>query len=324
MDGLGVGQFGDARLEKGGAFSAAHGRAIDGAAEAIGLPSRRGSQVRPFSAQCSGECGGTQPGCWRAGRSACPRLPSCPGDPGHHRTQFSAPCRAHAWAGPGRQWHRPGAVSAPAAGDRGGRRALSRVGLGQAVGAPREDPDGTPPAAERVLGAAELVTVVSDREADIYESWARPRPANLHLLARAAQNRSLVSGQLLFAECDRLAVGFCYEFEVPRQPGRPARRARMEVRFGKVELMRPRWLRRSPRTRGPTPDSVVLHVVDVRECGARSSQEPSPLHWRLLTTHAVKTPEDALDIVQWYRQRWNIEQLFWTLKRQGLDIEASQ
>jgi hypothetical protein len=179
-------------------------------------------------------------------------------------------------------------------------------------------------AAERVLGAAELVTVVSDREADIYESWARPRPANLHLLARAAQNRSLVSGQLLFAECDRLAVGFCYEFEVPRQPGRPARRARMEVRFGKVELMRPRWLRRSPRTRGPTPDSVVLHVVDVRECGARSSQEPSPLHWRLLTTHAVKTPEDALDIVQWYRQRWNIEQLFWTLKRQGLDIEASQ
>src|SRR5271166_5052173 len=44
-------------------------------------------------------------------------------------------------------------------------------------------------AAERVLGAAELVTVVSDREADIYESWARPRPANLHLLARAAQNR---------------------------------------------------------------------------------------------------------------------------------------
>src|SRR5271166_1439604 len=51
MDGLGVGQFGDARLEKGGAFSAAHGRAIDGAAEAIGLPSRRGSQVRPFSAQ---------------------------------------------------------------------------------------------------------------------------------------------------------------------------------------------------------------------------------------------------------------------------------
>ena len=33
---------------------------------------------------------------------------------------------------------------------------------------------------------------------------------------------------------------------------------------------------------------------------------------------------EAQQIVEWYRQRWNIEQLFWTLKRQGLDVEASQ
>lgn len=177
-------------------------------------------------------------------------------------------------------------------------------------------------AAERVLGAAELVTVVSDREADIYQSWARPRSANLHLLARAAQNRSLVSGEALFTACDRLAVACGYEFEVPRQPGRPPRRARMEVRFGTVELSCPCWLRRS-RLRGTLPDSVVVHVVDVRECSPRSGEAP-PLHWRLLTTHAVETAEAALQIVRWYRQRWNIEQLFWTLKRQGLDIEASQ
>jgi hypothetical protein len=166
------------------------------------------------------------------------------------------------------------------------------------------------------------VTVVSDREADIYESWARPRPANLHLLARAAQNRSLTSGDALFAACDQLAVSFCYQFEVPRQPGRPARRAQMEVRFGQIELVCPHWLRRSP-LRGTLPDSAVLHLVDVRECGPRSRKDP-PLHWRLLTTHTVDTPERALQVIDWYRQRWNIEQLFWTLKRQGLDIEASQ
>ena len=178
-------------------------------------------------------------------------------------------------------------------------------------------------AAEQVLGAAALVTVVSDREADIYESWAQPRPAHLHLLARAAQNRSVVGGTSLFAACDGLPIALCYEFAVPRQPGRPARRAKMELRFGAVELRRPRWLRRAPRLQQATPDSVGLHLVDVRECGARSSAEP-PLHWRLLTTHAVDTPEAALQIVDWYRRRWNIEQLFWTLKRQGLDIEASQ
>ncbi len=177
-------------------------------------------------------------------------------------------------------------------------------------------------AAETVLAGAELVTVVSDREADIYESWARPRPARLHLLARAAQNRSLTDGDSLFPACDRLAVACGFELQVPRQPGRPARRAKMEVRFGKVELRCPHWLRQS-RLRGPLPDSVTVHVVDVRECGPRSGTEP-PLHWRLLTTHVVDTAEDALQIIEWYRQRWNIEQLFWTLKRQGLDIEASQ
>jgi hypothetical protein len=175
-------------------------------------------------------------------------------------------------------------------------------------------------AAETVLAGAELVTVVSDREADIYESWARPRGANLHLLVRAAQNRSLRGGDSLFPACDRLTVVDRFELEVPRQPGRPARRAQMELRFGKVELMCPHWLR---QRRAPLPESVPLYVVDVRERGPRSGTEP-PLHWRLLTTHVVNTAEDGRQIVEWYRQRWAIEQLFWTLKRQGLDIEASQ
>jgi hypothetical protein len=49
-----------------------------------------------------------------------------------------------------------------------------------------------------------------------------------------------------------------------------------------------------------------------------------PIHWRLLTTHAVPDLAKALEIIDWYRQRWHIEQLFWTLKSQGFDLEASQ
>jgi hypothetical protein len=216
-------------------------------------------------------------------------------------------CLGLAWA---KLWVRPGKIAT-------GRRRRPMADKES-----RRWQEGTA-AAARVLGEAAMVTVISDREADIYESWAGARPANLHLLARAAQNRSLADGGLLFAACDRLTAAACYELAVPRQPGRPARRAAMEVRFGKVELRRPRWLRRSPRLQQATPDSVVLHVVDVREGGAAARPEP-PLHWRLLTTHTVDTAEAALQIVEWYRQRWNIEQLFWTLKRQGLDIEASQ
>ena len=64
--------------------------------------------------------------------------------------------------------------------------------------------------------------------------------------------------------------------------------------------------------------------------GDRGSYEEAPpegqepLHWRLLTSHHVADAEAAWRIVSWYEQRWHIEQLFRTMKRQGLDIESSQ
>ena len=47
-------------------------------------------------------------------------------------------------------------------------------------------------AASDVLRTARSITVVADRESDIYEEVAR-RPANVHLLTRVAQNRCIDS-----------------------------------------------------------------------------------------------------------------------------------
>ena len=55
----------------------------------------------------------------------------------------------------------------------------------------------------------------------------------------------------------------------------------------------------------------------------RKGQE-KPVHWRILTSHPVQTPEQAKTIVQWYRWRWVIEQVFRTLKTEGLNIEKSE
>ncbi len=49
-----------------------------------------------------------------------------------------------------------------------------------------------------------------------------------------------------------------------------------------------------------------------------------PILWRLLTTHPVDNAGQALQIVQWYAWRWNIEQLFRILKTEGLQIQRSQ
>jgi len=173
--------------------------------------------------------------------------------------------------------------------------------------------------AQRHLRGAAHITVIADRESDIFEAWARLPDGHLDLLSRACRDRAVVQGGYLYAALDKLPVVHHYAFDVPAQPGKRAKRcANMELRFGQVTIKRPRHC-----SDPDAPLSLTLRAVDVREI-ANSAGEDEPIHWRLLTTHPVDTIAQAIQIVDWYRQRWHIEQLFRTLKRQGLDIEASQ
>ncbi len=133
------------------------------------------------------------------------------------------------------------------------------------------------------------------------------------LLIRAAQNRSLEDGERLFGMIDRLPAMGQARLDVPAKPGRKARQARIAVRFSQASIARPRHDRSEGR-----PDSQTLTVVDVREI---DPPEGDAIHWRLLTTLAVDNAAQAFDVVDLYRRRWAIEQLFRSLKTQGFDIE---
>lgn len=167
------------------------------------------------------------------------------------------------------------------------------------------------------LEAADIVTVVGDRESDIYELFAAPRPAKVHLLVRAAQDRRLVKDAQLFAYADGLAERHRCTVEVPEKAGEKKRTATVAVGFGTVHIVRPARMARST-----LPDAVAMTVVVVREVAAPEGAEP--VRWVLLTTHEVDSVVAALAIVGWYRKRWLIEQLFRTLKTQGFNVEESQ
>lgn len=175
--------------------------------------------------------------------------------------------------------------------------------------------------AAQVCAAAQAITVVADRESYIYEAFAR-RPAGVHLLVRAAQDRALDDGARLFARLDGLAEDGRTRLRVPAQPGRPARDAVLAIRFADLTLARPKnGPRRGPD--GPLPASVSVTVVDVREVDPQTGERVAGgVHWRLLTTHAVAGLADALTQVELYRRRWCIEQIFRTMKTKGFDIEA--
>ena len=165
-----------------------------------------------------------------------------------------------------------------------------------------------------VCAGARRVTVVSDREGDIYEAFAL-RPDGVELLVRAAQDRSLGDEGKLFAALDALPVEGHTDLELPAGPGRKARTARLAIRFAVLPLAKPQ--------RGfgkDLPERVEMQCVDVREVSPPPGG--SGVHWRLLTTHPVEDAVEALAVVDLYRRRWAIEQLFRTLKTQGFDIEG--
>jgi len=169
------------------------------------------------------------------------------------------------------------------------------------------------------LAAAESVTVVCDREGDIYDLFAAVADAGprAHLLVRAARDRSLADEEdLLFAHVDALPERHRYRIEVPAKQGQKKRTATVALGFDRVEINRP------ARAAQTLPDTIGLNVVVVREIDPPKGVEP--VRWVLLTTHSIDSLAAAIEIVRWYRLRWHIEQLFRTLKTDGFDVEDSQ
>jgi hypothetical protein len=174
--------------------------------------------------------------------------------------------------------------------------------------------------ASEVLATANSITLVSDRESDIYEHFAC-RPANTHLIVRACQNRKIKAtpedaGALLFGFVDSLPEAGRFSAKIPAAPGRKARETELAVRFSPVELCKPLH----GAARG-LPKTIALTLVDVREVS--TPEDGEPIHWRLLTTHPVTNLGEARRIVDLYRMRWTIEEFFRTLKTAGFDIEEA-
>jgi len=171
-------------------------------------------------------------------------------------------------------------------------------------------------AAERLSDAAECI-VVGDRESDIYALFSR-RPAAVQLLVRAGQNRALDDGTRLFGVAASWPVLGTQAVDVPpRGPGDRGRQAVVTLRAGTVILRHPR----NGRCEGDAP-SLAVTLVEASEDHPPAGQ--AGLHWRLLTSLAVHTADDAREVVRLYRLRWRIEQTFRMLKTDGLRLEETQ
>ena len=160
------------------------------------------------------------------------------------------------------------------------------------------------------------VVSVGDREADVYELFARAQssPDNARLLVRAQWNRHTESEHGgLWDHLLKQPVLATEVLKLPRAHNRPARQAFLAVRCAEVTLHPPKRLKRL----GP----VHLWAVLVREPHAPKGQKP--VEWMLLTSIPVTTVHEALEKIRWYVRRWQIEVFHRTLKS-GCRIEQRQ
>lgn len=86
------------------------------------------------------------------------------------------------------------------------------------------------------------ILVCGDRESDLMDLFDRATvaPGNLYFLVRAQHDRTLSSGEKLREHLSSQALGGSMEVKIPRNRQRPARTARLELRWARVQVVPPR------------------------------------------------------------------------------------
>lgn len=126
---------------------------------------------------------------------------------------------------------------------------------------------------------------------------------------RSQHNRNLPREAKLWAEVMASKPLGCVSFGVPSGRGREARKVCQEIRLKRIEL---------PDGRGGSVEVSCLIASEIDTAvGAK------PIIWRLLPNRTAATLEQAVELIDWYRARWEIELFFMVLK-EGCRVERLQ
>ena len=160
---------------------------------------------------------------------------------------------------------------------------------------------------------ATRLVYVADREADLLAMMARAQVLGTPTdwLVRAKHNRCLPDGdgEKLWAHTSAGAALGEITFTMPGRDDQKARKVRQQL-----------WAREVSIANGKA-GTVLATCIVAGEIDAPKGVKP--VEWRLLTNRAASTLEDAIELIDWYRARWEIEIYFNVLKN-GCKVEALQ
>ena len=164
----------------------------------------------------------------------------------------------------------------------------------------------------------ELITVC-DREGDVYELFQLAHQQSAKFIVRAAKNRRLDSGNLLFKAVAALAPVGKIEVEIASRRSLVNRSARLELRYAPFTLLPPK--NRTPNNRSFPLSPLPITVIEAREL--QPPPDTEAVHWCLVTNLPVPNVEAACQMLRYYSYRWLVERFHFVLKS-GCQFESSQ
>jgi hypothetical protein len=154
---------------------------------------------------------------------------------------------------------------------------------------------------------------VADREADMVEMMrcARDLGTPADWLVRAKHNRCLPDedGAKLWERTTSGTPLGEITFAIGSRENQKGRTVRQQLWACEVEI------------KDGAKGRISVTCVVAREVGAPIGVKP--IEWRLLTNRIVTTQEQAVELIDWYRARWESEIYFHVLKN-GCEVEALQ
>jgi hypothetical protein len=166
--------------------------------------------------------------------------------------------------------------------------------------------------AQQALALPEVRQVyVADREADILALLQKAASLDhaADYLIRSQHNRALPEGGKLWQRVSQAPVLGRVRFRLPRGRGRQEREVEQTIQVERVPLA------------GGREGALEVTCVIAREVAPPSGAKA--VEWRLLTNRAVDTLAQAVELIDWYRVRWEIE-LFFLILKEGCRVEALQ
>lgn len=155
---------------------------------------------------------------------------------------------------------------------------------------------------------------VGDRESDIYELFCVADELKTHFLVRASNNRLAGEGDHTVAdEMEEVHIKGLHRIQVRDKKGNTST-AVLEIKYRRINVLPPIGKQR----RYP---ALTLTVIYAEERDAPKGREK--ISWKLITDLSVTSRQEAIEKLEWYALRWQIE-TFHKILKSGCKAEESK